>query len=341
MARPAAGLDVTGAVRLEAVAGSEIAGYPGYVGGLTDDEFTAVESQFTDKVQTDAKGHADLSVDLPEGAAAKPLEAKIIVDVAESGGRTVERVVTLPVRAKGVTIGVKKDFDESIGEGDVATFEAIAVAPDGARSARKGVAWSLYKISEDYQWFNSDGRWSYEPVKSSKRIADGSVDIGADAPAKISAPVGWGRHRLDLKSADGEETSITFDVGWSGTGERRHARQRRRDARQGELRAGRGGQAAHRLAFPGQSDGRPGRRQDRAIHRRRSRRRRQCRAVQGRRGLGRGRLRGRADPSPARRQGQAHARPRAGPRLVRASTKPRTSSTSRSTRRRRPGRASR
>ncbi len=105
---PAAGLDVTGAGRLQAVEGSEIAGYPGYVGGLTDDEFTAVENQFTDKVQTDAKGHADLSVDLPEGAAAKPLEAKIIVDVAESGGRTVERVVTLPVRAKGMTIGLKR-----------------------------------------------------------------------------------------------------------------------------------------------------------------------------------------------------------------------------------------
>jgi len=214
---PASGLDVTGAVRLEAVAGSEIAGHPGYVGGLTDDEFTAVEAQFTDKVQTDAKGHADLSVDLPEGAAAKPLEAKLIVDVAEAGGRTVERVATLPVRAKGVLIGVKKDFDETIGEGDTATFEAIAVAPDGAVSARKGVTWSLYKINNDYQWFNSDGRWNYEPVKSSTRIAQGTVDIGADAPAKISAQVGWGSHRLDLKSPDGEQTSISFDVGWSGT----------------------------------------------------------------------------------------------------------------------------
>ena len=214
---PAAGLDVTGAVRLEAVEGSAIAGYPGYVGGLTDDEFTTVENQFTDKVETDAKGHADLSVALPEGAAAKPLEAKVIVDVAESGGRTVERLVTLPVRAKGMLIGLKEDFDESLGEGDVATFEAIAVAPDGARGVRKGVAWSLYKISSDYQWFNADGRWSYEPVKSSKRIAEGTIDIGADEPAKIGAQVGWGRHRLDVKTPDGEETSVAFDVGWSGS----------------------------------------------------------------------------------------------------------------------------
>ena len=134
-----------------------------------------------------------------------------------SGGRTVERVITLPVRAKGATIGVKEDFDESLGEGEDAKFEVIAIGADGARIPRKGVAWSLYKINNDYQWYNTDGHWSYEPVKSSRRIADGIVDIAADDPAKIAAQVGWGRHRLDLKSPDGEETSVSFDVGWSGT----------------------------------------------------------------------------------------------------------------------------
>jgi alpha-2-macroglobulin len=214
---PASGLDVTGAIRLEAVESAALAGHPGYVGGLADDDFTTVESQFTDKVQTDAKGHADLSVDLPEGSSTRPLEAKLIVDVAEPGGRTVERTVTLPVRAKNVTIGVKQDFDASLSAGDVATFEAIALSPDGARVARKGAEWSIYQVTNDYQWFNADGRWSYEPVKSSKRIAAGAIDIGADAPAKLSARVGWGAHRLDIKTLDGEETSVTFDVGWSGT----------------------------------------------------------------------------------------------------------------------------
>ena len=45
----------------------------------------------------------------------------------------------MPVRAKGAMIGVKKDFDESLGEGETATFEAIAVGADGARIPRKGV----------------------------------------------------------------------------------------------------------------------------------------------------------------------------------------------------------
>ncbi len=213
----ASGLDVTGAIRLQAVENAALAGFPGYVAGLADDEFTAIQNQFTDKVQTDAKGHADLSVDLPEAAATRPLEAKLIVDVGEPGGRTVERTATLPVRAKGVMIGVKKDFDDSISAGDVATFEAIAVAPDGSRVARKGAEWSLYQVTNDYQWFNADGRWSFEPVKSSKRVASGTIDIGADAPVRFSAPIGWGAHRLEVKTLGGEETSFAFDVGWSGT----------------------------------------------------------------------------------------------------------------------------
>ncbi len=72
-------------------------------------------------------------------------------------------------------------------------------------------------MTNEYQWFNADGRWSFEPVKSSKRIATGTIDIGADAPVKFSAPIGWGAHRLEVKTLDGEETSFTFDVGWSGT----------------------------------------------------------------------------------------------------------------------------
>ncbi|WP_245428246.1 alpha-2-macroglobulin family protein [Roseiarcus fermentans] len=214
---PASGLDVTGAIRVQAVPDGALAGFPGYVAGLADDEFTTVETQFPAKATTDAKGRAELSVDLPEAASTRPLEAKLIVDVAEPGGRTVERTVTLPVRAKGVLVGVKKTFDASISAGDAATFEAIAVAPDGARVARKGAEWSLYQVTSDYQWFNADGRWNYEPVKSSKRVASGIVDIGPDGPAKISAPVQWGAHRLDIKTLDGEETSLAFDVGWSGT----------------------------------------------------------------------------------------------------------------------------
>ena len=314
---PASGLAVTGAIRLQAVAGSELVGYPGYVGGLTDDEFTAIESQFTEAVDTDEKGHADLSIALPEGGAAKPLEARIIVDVAESGGRTVERVITLPVRAKGATIGVKEDFDESLGEGDSAKFEVIAIGADGARIPRKGVAWSLYKINNDYQWYNTDGRWSYEPVKSSRRIADGIVDIRRRRPGqdRRAGRLGPPPARSEIARRRRDQRQLRCRL--VRHGERGHPGQRGRHAGQDQLRAGRGSQTAHRLARRRQGDGRTGGRQIGAVPRRRSRRRRQCRAVQGRRRLGRGRLCGRDHLPSARRESQAHARPRAGARLVR------------------------
>jgi len=41
---PASGLDVTGAIRLQAVEGGALAGFPGYVAGLADDDFTAIEN---------------------------------------------------------------------------------------------------------------------------------------------------------------------------------------------------------------------------------------------------------------------------------------------------------
>jgi len=65
---------------------------------------------------------------------------------------------------------------------------------------------------------SADGRWNFERVKSSKRVAEGKIDIGLDAPAKISTIVGLGQYRLDLTSGDTGDlpTSLAFESGWSG-----------------------------------------------------------------------------------------------------------------------------
>jgi len=56
---------------------------------LTDDEFTAVSSQFNDKLQTDARGTPIFRLPCPRGAAAKPLEAKVVVmSPSRAGGRS-------------------------------------------------------------------------------------------------------------------------------------------------------------------------------------------------------------------------------------------------------------
>jgi len=214
---PGAGLEITGDLRIEAVKDHGLPALDGYEAGLQDEEFEAVSNEIAAKVTTDAKGLAQISVPIPDIAASRPLEAKIILRAGEPGGRAVERSLTLPILPKGGLIGVKKDFD-SLGEGAIASFDLIAIDADAKRVARKAVAWSLNRITTDYQWYNQDGHWGFEQVKSSRRVADGKIDLAADAPAKISVPVDLGFYRLDVKSADPNDapTSVTFSVGWSG-----------------------------------------------------------------------------------------------------------------------------
>ena len=65
-------------------------------------------------------------------ATSRPLEAKVIVRLAEAGGRAVERNITLPVVAAANMIGVKPLFSgRSLGEGETASFDVALVAPDG------------------------------------------------------------------------------------------------------------------------------------------------------------------------------------------------------------------
>ncbi len=53
-------------------------------------------------------------------------------------------------------------------------------------------------------------------IKSNRRIADGQIDVAADKPGRITAPVQWGRYRLEVSTGepDGPVTSIQFTAGY-------------------------------------------------------------------------------------------------------------------------------
>jgi uncharacterized protein YfaS (alpha-2-macroglobulin family) len=198
-------------------------GYAGYKFGTADDEETSGERTPLENLpETDASGKATLAVSLPKPpASTRPQEAQVFIRMAESGGRAVERKLTIPVAPKAAMIGVKPLFnDTSVAEGDPANFDVALVAPDGKALTRNGLRYELLKLESRYQWYRQGSSWEYEPIKSTKRVADGEVSVAPDKPGRIQVSPQPGRYRLDVKEAeaDGALTSVTFDVGWYSEG---------------------------------------------------------------------------------------------------------------------------
>jgi len=212
---PASDLDLEGEMVIQP--SKERAGFAGYQFGLADEEVEAQRTTLDDLPKTDAQGKAKFPVTLDKlPPTSGLLEAQLIVRMAESGGRAVERKLTLPVAPTGTMIGVKPLFSgKSLGENDNATFDVVVAQADGKQIARQGLRYELLKIETRYQYYRQSGSWDYEPVKTTRRMADGQVDVAADKPGRISLPVTWGRYRLEVSSGDGQTiTSVAFDAGY-------------------------------------------------------------------------------------------------------------------------------
>jgi uncharacterized protein YfaS (alpha-2-macroglobulin family) len=213
---PASQLDLQGAVTITTA--KERPGFAGYAFGLFDDEVTAVRQDLEDLPATDATGKASFLVKLDKiPVTSRPLEATITVSMAESGGRAVERKLTLPIAPAAPMIGVKPTFSgRSLGDGANADFDVVMAGPDGKMLAQSGLRYELLRVETSYQWYRQNGQWEYEPVKRTERVANGTVDVAADKPARISLPVKWGRYRLEVSAAEpnGAITSLTFDAGF-------------------------------------------------------------------------------------------------------------------------------
>jgi alpha-2-macroglobulin len=213
---PAAELELEGEVVIKPA--DERAGFPRYVFGISDEEIEAVRQPLDNLPDTDRNGKAKFPVTLDkQPSATRPIEAQLLVRLAEPGGRAVERKLTIPVTPAAAMIGVKPAFaGRSLGEGENATFDVIVAAPEGATLARTGMRYELLKVERRYQWYRRDSSFEYEAVKVTRRVADGTFNVAADTPARISIPVQWGRYRLEVSTSDrnGPVTSVGFDAGW-------------------------------------------------------------------------------------------------------------------------------
>jgi len=50
------------------------------------------------------------------------------------------------------------------------------------------------------QWYRQDREWAYEPVQSTRRVADGTLDVAVGKPGHLDIPATWGRYRLEVSS---------------------------------------------------------------------------------------------------------------------------------------------
>ena len=215
---PGAGLEVSGTVLVQQASGSGIKGLEGYSVGLDDERVEAASAEIDARATTDAAGKARLVVPVQALAAPRPTEAKITLQVGEPGGRALSRSLTLPILPEGPVLAIRKGFGGDLTEGSVAGFDVVMAAPDGRRLSQGNVAWTLQRVEKTYQWYREGGRWSYEPVTSTRRIADGRLDLTPDAPGRVSATVSYGTYRLEaiVPGRPAATASVTFTVGWSG-----------------------------------------------------------------------------------------------------------------------------
>jgi uncharacterized protein YfaS (alpha-2-macroglobulin family) len=217
----ASGLQLEGDMLVAPASGRP--GFAGYQFGVADEETTSNERTPIENLpEADANGVATFAVSLAKPpASTRPQEAQIFIRMAEAGGRAVERKLVLPVAPNAAMIGVKPLFaDKNVAEGDKAEFDVVFVSPEGKPLPRSGLRYELLRMESRYQWYRQTSFWEYEPVKSTKRIADGDLSIAADTPSRLTLLPQPGRYRLDVKSteAGGALTSVQFDVGWYSDG---------------------------------------------------------------------------------------------------------------------------
>jgi len=192
--------------------------FPGYRFGLVQDSWTAQRFPIA-LAGTDAQGKAQAQVTLQETPdTTRPLQARVRVSLFEPGGRPVTRSLNLPYRNLPFMIGIKPRFsDEGVKTGQEASFEIIALDPQGQPQARSGLRAELVREEHQYYWYHDDGRWNYKMVtRDGTPVNTQTLDLVAGQPALITQRgLEWGHYRLEVRDpATGVAASTRFTAGW-------------------------------------------------------------------------------------------------------------------------------
>ena len=212
---PGAGLGIE-AEAMIALDDNPFPNYPDFQFGMVGEEFSG-NRRDVEAPATDEDGKAKLSValnDLPD--LTRPLAATIRVGVFEPSGRAVSETLTRPIRQRALYIGLHSPAGaDAVPEGAEATLEVIALDPTGTPIMAKGLRLELLRETWEYRWYSVNGTWRHKSHIRSQPIDAGTVDAGADGPARLGRQLPAGRYRWEVTdAATGAQSSLRFHVGW-------------------------------------------------------------------------------------------------------------------------------
>lgn len=166
---------------------------------------------------TDDKGVAHISALLKPPAGAAPLRAAFLTVAGDhASGIVGSSSLTLYVRPKNDIVGVKAEtLDNQFSENSLARFSVIAVDANGKRQDVDELSYRILEEGRQFDWYPSDGRWDYKPLRQERRLGGAPFSISANDENIIEWPVTAGDYRLEITDAEGALLAqMNFSAGW-------------------------------------------------------------------------------------------------------------------------------
>lgn len=157
-----------------------------------------------------------------------PAKLDYRASVFESGGRAVERALTLYHWQKGIWPGIKADFD--IDNNTLvnlqAGFQLISVTEDGKPLTGRELSVTLVNLNRQSYWEYSEGNgWYYQHTDKPFDTWQQQFVTTAE-PLRIQVPVEKGFYQLRVTDKSGNTSTLDFKIGqnyWWGYGKQDNA----------------------------------------------------------------------------------------------------------------------
>ena len=216
---PAAGLTGDGEARI-ASDPRPFAAFNGWQFGRVEDSFAETRLDLAVPT-TDAAGASRISANTGNLAETTlPLKVIARISVHEPGGRTTDKTIEVPIRSERPLIGIRPDFTGgAVAENSRAGFQLVAVNGAGQRITLPGATFSWVREDTSYQWFQQNGEWRYQSVVRDRLVTSGTLNIAANAPARLAQQLPYGSYRLTITDKTGAASSFRFYSGWAASSE--------------------------------------------------------------------------------------------------------------------------